>query len=132
MKLQLIATICLILGLFLISNSITGMYLLDWEKIGKDYCTKDDGCSKGLVCCEFYEEDIGVCAKKSECSAIYQVTMETKSTQTSTNPQIPSKKVMNIESPLNTTPNMLLLIAGILLIIIGLITKRKRPKKFKH
>ncbi|MBU2634170.1 MAG: hypothetical protein KJ674_02910 [Nanoarchaeota archaeon] len=134
MKTQTITTAFLILGLLLISNSITGMYLLDWEKVGKDYCTKDDGCLEGLVCCKLYEENVGVCAKKSECSAIYQVTIETKSTQTSTNPQqIPLKKVMNIESPLNMPSNTTVLIIGIALVILGIITKNKKPKDgFDH
>jgi len=69
-------TLILFFGIFLLGNGIiTGSYLIDFEQ---PYCSNDDECYSGKVCCNFYKEDSGVCDVESNCHAIEQITKEEK------------------------------------------------------
>ena len=118
------------LGISLIGLGFTGMYLVDFPQ---EYCSVNEDCQSGQVCCNFYKENSGVCEKQESCKAIEQVTMEMKqkiSTDlglagdykfTEEDRLAASKQISShLEKPL-TKNNYASIIVGALLLIMGLI-----------
>ena len=72
---KVLPIILLIIGLFFLGRGITGMYILDFEQPS---CSMETDCQGYNVCCNFYEEDYGICNFEDQCSAITEITREEK------------------------------------------------------
>ncbi len=85
MEKRLIIAVCALffaMGSLFITQGMTGMY--SWDRFD-DYCTSDSQCSTGKLCCLFFEEEYGVCGGATECSPIWQATMEEKNQMSNLN-----------------------------------------------
>ncbi|MEA3378545.1 MAG: hypothetical protein U9Q69_02790 [Nanoarchaeota archaeon] len=67
----IISLILAFFGIALLGRGITGLYFLDFDL---PPCQTDNNCLE--VCCQFYNEDHGVCDKEENCKAIYDLTHE--------------------------------------------------------
>ena len=68
------------LGLGIVRNSITGMVSSDYSELtNRPLCSigKQD-CEAPQVCCQFYEENQGVCHKPEMCLSILELTKQEK------------------------------------------------------
>lgn len=123
-------TLFFFLGILLIGRGFTGMYLIDFEQ---EYCSNDEDCLAGEVCCNFYKEDSGVCDEKSNCKAIEQITKEEKERISSSlsleeeykfteedKLRVTKQISTHIEKPM-TKNNYASIIVGAVLLILGVI-----------
>jgi hypothetical protein len=58
-----------LVGLFFVSESITGMMVFD--AYTAPVCETSKDCALPTVCCAFYQQNGGACADSSMCDAIY-------------------------------------------------------------
>jgi len=122
-------TLIFFFGVLLMGRGFTGMYLIDFEQ---EYCSSDEDCLAGEVCCNFYKEDSGVCDKESNCKAIEQITKEEKEKISSNlgledyefteEDKLEATKQISshIEKPL-TKNNYASMLVGVILLIMGII-----------
>ncbi len=124
-------TLLFFFGILLMGRGLfTGMYLIDFEQ---EYCSNNEDCLEGNVCCNFYKEDSGICEKQDNCKAVEQITMEMKqkiSTDigmaedykfTEEDKLSASKQIStHLEKPL-TKNNYASVLVGAILLILGII-----------
>lgn len=122
-------TLLFFLGVLLVGRGFTGMYLIDFEQ---EYCSNDEDCITGQVCCNFYKENSGVCDKKNNCKAIEQITREEKEKISSDlgleeyrfteedKLRVTKQISSHIERPM-TKSNYASVVVGVILLILGVI-----------
>ncbi len=67
------------MGMLLIGNGITGLYLLDFKQ---PPCDENFDCPESEVCCMFYEKEFGVCDMEDKCDAIRKTTYDVSQSMT--------------------------------------------------
>lgn len=67
----------MLIGVVFIGNGLTGMVVYDVNTV-KQICEADFECGQIEACCLFYQENAGVCDKKENCLAVYEVTKKEK------------------------------------------------------
>ena len=131
MNYKKVVLFCLIfIGITFLGKGITGLYILDYNQ---QPCDQDSNCNSIKACCTFYQQDYGVCADLRECEAIYSLSREENDVKGSDLPinekfdQIQKRNYLfslvqnDIEEPNNIQTNQRSIIAGLVIIIIGVL-----------
>ena len=111
-------TVFAVLGLFFVSQGITGMIIFD--KYTAPLCINSEMCVAPLVCCPFYQENSGVCYNASMCDQIYALR----------GGEIPGKGIQIN----NLVSSILFALGALILIVIGfmLVLFNKQHTTKKH
>ncbi|MDD4878529.1 MAG: hypothetical protein PHO02_05840 [Candidatus Nanoarchaeia archaeon] len=117
-------TILFVAGLFLFGEGITGLYIMEFQQ---EPCGKEFDCGDGKVCCNFYNEEFGVCDTEDKCDDISRVTFDARRKVSSYDTMSRDEKYtlfstmsVHVEAP-KTASNTYSLIAGIILVLVAFI-----------
>ena len=120
-----IFSVVFIAGMFLFGEGITGLYVMEFQQ---EPCGKDLDCMEsGQVCCNFYNENFGVCDTEDKCDDISRVTFDARRKVSTYDLMSKDEKYklfntmsVHVEAPKKAS-NLYSLIAGMILVLIALI-----------
>lgn len=120
MNIRIIGAALLFIFAFLfIKEGMTGMYMFDSRE---DLCSYNTECLLPKVCCQFYQEEKGVCDWQDNCNGVYLVTKQEK-LQLTAGQQLTQEQIeqiaFEIEQPKKVKENSPLIIIGLLLLILA-------------
>lgn len=119
-----IFSILFVAGMFLFGEGITGLYVMEFQQ---EPCGKGFDCAEGKTCCNFYNEDFGVCDTEDKCDDISRVTFDARRKISTYDTMSKDEKYTlfntmsaHVEAPKKAS-NTYSLVAGIILVLIALI-----------
>ena len=120
-----ILSVILLAGMFLFGEGMTGLYVMEFTQ---EPCGSNADCREaGQVCCNFYNEQFGVCDKETNCNAISRVTFDARRKVSTYDLMSKDEKYklfntmsVHVEAPKKPS-NLYSLIAGMILVLIALI-----------